>query len=75
MKYFNSLLNLNKYTATLAIQNPFRIDLLTENMASQILTVNEARKARSLPPIEGGDVLIAKQAQTTAPINVNAKPE
>jgi len=40
------------------------IDLLVQQVESGILTRNEARKIRNLPPIEGGDVLPTKTATT-----------
>lgn len=73
IKPFNDLLNLNEYKGTLYIKNPVRIDLMTENIIGQTLTVNEVRAANNLPPVPGGDVIISQQAKNSDPLNVNAK--
>jgi hypothetical protein len=40
------------------------IRLLIEQVKAGLLTVNEARRIRNLPPIDGGDVLRAAAADT-----------
>lgn len=45
------------YTALIQPDPKTEIELLVKQVGGPFLTVNEARKIRNLPPIEGGDVL------------------